>query len=98
MRNKNLPAPVVHQPSAYYYRLEAIARMVSMEPTLIREYEIKGLIPNGIISREGDEEIISYPSEVLETLRKIKLLTEEMEVNLPGVEIILNLLKRLEEE
>ena len=96
-KKTNLPSPVMGPLCQYYYKLETVSEMFSIEPAIIEKYETIGLISSKIICREKGQEIIGYTENEVETIRKIKLLTEEMEVNLPGVEIILNLLKRLEE-
>ncbi len=77
-----------------YYTIETVAQLVSLSPESIRYYEERGLIQSKVVGEKG----VLYSRKEIAILKRVKLLTEELEVNLPGVEIILNLLARLEKE
>ncbi len=73
--------------------ISAVAEMYNIHPQTLRLYEREGLL---IPSRsQGNTRF--YTEEDLEALRTILNLTRDMGVNLAGVEIILNMRKRMEE-
>ncbi|HET9179294.1 MAG TPA: helix-turn-helix transcriptional regulator [Terriglobia bacterium] len=75
------------------YMISAVAEMYSIHPQTLRLYEREGLL---IPSRsEGNTRF--YTGEDLEALETILSLTRDLGVNLAGVEIILNMRKRMEE-
>lgn len=75
------------------YMISAVAEMYNIHPQTLRLYEREGLL---IPSRsEGNTRF--YTDEDLEALETILNLTRDLGVNLAGVEIILNMRKRMEE-
>ena len=73
--------------------ISAVAEMYDIHPQTLRLYEREGLL---VPSRsEGNTRF--YAEEDLEALETILSLTRDMGVNLAGVEIILNMRKRMEE-
>ena len=73
--------------------ISAVAEMYNIHPQTLRLYEREGLL---IPSRsEGNTRF--YTDEDLAALETILSLTRELGVNLAGVEIILNMRKRMEE-
>jgi MerR family transcriptional regulator/heat shock protein HspR len=75
------------------YMISAVAEMYDIHPQTLRLYEREGLL---IPSRsEGNTRF--YTDEDLEALETILSLTRDLGVNLAGVEIILNMRKRMEE-
>lgn len=74
------------------YTIGVVARMVDLHPQTLRNYEELGLV----VPRrtEGNRRLYS-PSEV-ERLRKINRLTQELGVNLAGVEVILHMAEQIE--
>mgnify|MGYP001262223364 FL=1 len=74
------------------YTIGVVARMVDLHPQTIRNYEELGLV----VPRrtEGNRRLYS-PAEV-ERLRKINRLTQELGVNLAGVEVILHMAEQIE--
>ncbi|HVB29300.1 MAG TPA: helix-turn-helix transcriptional regulator [Terriglobia bacterium] len=75
------------------YMISAVAEMYDIHPQTLRLYEREGLL---IPSRsEGNTRF--YAEEDLEALETILSLTRDLGVNLAGVEIILNMRKRMEE-
>ncbi len=75
------------------YVISVAARLVAMHPQTLRYYERAGLIrPTRSRGR-----IRLYSQRDIERLRKIARLTDELGVNLAGVEVILNLTEKLEQ-
>ena len=81
-----------------YYTTETVSQLLSISPRTIHYYRKRGLIQSK--RAEGGKEIgtVLHSRDDIETLKRIKRLTEELGVNLAGVEIILDLLERLEGE
>jgi MerR family transcriptional regulator/heat shock protein HspR len=74
------------------YVISVAAKMVDMHPQTLRLYERLGLLKP---ARQGSNRL--YSDQDIARLRQIQRLTQDMGVNLAGVEIILNLLERIEE-
>ncbi len=74
------------------YVISVAAKMVDMHPQTLRLYERLGLLKP---ARHGLNRL--YSDYDIARLRQIQRLTQDMGVNLAGVEIILNLLERIEE-
>jgi MerR family transcriptional regulator/heat shock protein HspR len=87
MRDKKTPSdePV--------YLISVAARMCGMHPQTLRLYERLGLIQP---YRVGNSKRL-YSEADIARLRRIQRLTQQMGVNLAGVEIILRLLERIEQ-
>ncbi|MCD6302517.1 MAG: helix-turn-helix transcriptional regulator [Anaerolineae bacterium] len=75
------------------YFISIAARMVSLHPQTLRYYERIGLVKP---SRTRGQTRL-YSQKDIERLRKITRLTDELGVNLAGVEVILNMTRRIEE-
>lgn len=69
------------------------AELCNVHPQTLRQYEKLGLV---VPSRAGAKNRL-YSQEDIERVRQIQRLTQEMGVNLAGVEIILRLLDELDE-
>jgi len=74
------------------YVISIAARLVNSHPQTLRTYERMGLIA----PRRSDNNVRLYSDADIELLRQIQRLTQDMGVNLAGVEIVLNLLNRIE--
>jgi MerR family transcriptional regulator/heat shock protein HspR len=74
------------------YTIGVVARMVSLHPQTIRNYEQIGLV---IPQRSGGN-IRLYSQREVERLLKISRLTQELGVNLAGVEVILRMADQIE--
>ncbi len=73
----------------------ALCRLADITEGQLRMWEEEELIaPARIIELDGDREPL-YSRKALERIRLIRTLAEELEINLPGIEVILNLLDRL---
>src|SRR5690348_12823763 len=76
-----------------YYMISAVAAKYDIHPQTLRLYEREGLLKPS--RTEGNTRL--YSEEDLEQLETILSLTRELGVNLAGVEVILNMRKRMEE-
>ena len=73
------------------YVISIAARMVGVQTHTLRYYETIGIIQP---SRSSGR-IRLYSEEDMAQLRRVKTLTEELGVNLAGVEVILHMLERV---
>ena len=71
---------------------EVVARMVEVHPQTLRLYERQGLIKP---QRRG--QIRMFSDADIDRLRQIQRLKDDLGVNIAGIEVILNLLDRIEE-
>lgn len=83
MRTENQPV----------YMIGVAAELCGVHPQTLRQYERLGLV---IPSRAGAKNRLYSESDILR-VRRIQRLTQEMGVNLAGVELILKLLEDMEE-
>ncbi len=75
------------------YVISVAAKLVELHPQRLRYYDRIGLLrPSRTAGR-----IRLYSQRDVEMLRKIVRLTEDLGVNLAGVEVILNMTRRIEE-
>ncbi len=74
------------------YTIGVVARMVSLHPQTIRNYEQIGLLN----PQRTDGNIRLYSQREVERLLKISRLTQELGVNLAGVEVILRMADQIE--
>jgi MerR family transcriptional regulator, heat shock protein HspR len=74
------------------YMISVAARICSLHPQTLRMYERLGLVRPIRISAKNR----MYSDADIERLRQIHRLTHDLGVNLAGVEIILDLLERLQ--
>jgi MerR family transcriptional regulator/heat shock protein HspR len=75
-----------------YYMISAVARKYAIHPQTLRLYEREGLLKPS--RTEGNTRL--YSDEDLEQLETILSLTRDLGVNLAGVEIILNMRRKIE--
>jgi len=75
------------------YPISVVAEMVGVHPQTLRLYEREGLLKPQRTSRQTR----LYSEEDIERLRSIISLTQDMGVNLAGVEIILRMRRQMEE-
>jgi MerR family transcriptional regulator/heat shock protein HspR len=73
--------------------ISAVAEMYNIHPQTLRLYEREGLL----VPSRSDGNTRFYTQEDLEQLETILNLTRDLGVNLAGVEIILNMRRRMEE-
>ena len=75
-----------------YFMISAVAAKYNIHPQTLRLYEREGLLKPS--RTEGNTRL--YSEEDLEQLETILSLTRELGVNLAGVEIILNMRRKIE--
>jgi MerR family transcriptional regulator/heat shock protein HspR len=76
-----------------YYMISAVAQKYNIHPQTLRMYEREGLLTPS--RTEGNTRL--YSDEDLEQLETILSLTRDLGVNLAGVEIILNMRRRIQQ-
>ncbi|MCI0527609.1 MAG: MerR family transcriptional regulator [Nitrospira sp.] len=79
-----------------YYHISTMASLLGLSTRTILKYERLGLIQCESVVIQGGIRHRCYRPETLDRLRRIKWLMTDLGVNLAGVEIILQLLDRLE--
>src|SRR5262249_24353049 len=77
---------------AAYYMISAVAQKYNIHPQTLRLYEREGLLKPS--RTEGNTRL--YSEEDLEQLETILSLTRDLGVNLAGVEIVLNMPRKME--
>jgi MerR family transcriptional regulator/heat shock protein HspR len=75
------------------YVISVAARMLDMQTHTLRYYEKVGIIE----PRRSRGNIRLYSDRDIALLQRIKTLVDDMGVNLPGVEVILRIVQRMEE-
>jgi MerR family transcriptional regulator/heat shock protein HspR len=81
------------KPGKAFYMISAVAQKYGIHPQTLRLYEREGLLKPS--RTEGNTRL--YSDEDLEQLETILSLTRDLGVNLAGVEIILNMRRRIEQ-
>ncbi len=76
-----------------YYMISAVAQKYNIHPQTLRLYEREGLLTPS--RTEGNTRL--YSEEDLQQLETILSLTRDLGVNLAGVEIILNMRRKMEQ-
>jgi MerR family transcriptional regulator, heat shock protein HspR len=76
-----------------YYMISAVAQKYNIHPQTLRLYEREGLLKPS--RTEGNTRL--YSEDDLEQLETILSLTRDLGVNLAGVEIILNMRRKMED-
>ena len=74
------------------YMIGVAARLCDLHPQTLRMYERLGLVRPARISSKNR----MYSEADIERLRRIQRLTQDMGVNLAGVEVILDLLEKIQ--
>ena len=73
------------------YVISIAARMLDMQTHTLRYYEKVGIIE----PRRSRGNIRLYSDRDIALLQKVKALTDDMGINLPGVEVILRMMQQL---
>ena len=81
------------RPGKAYFMISAVARRYNIHPQTLRMYEREGLLKPS--RTEGNTRL--YSEEDLEQLATILSLTRDLGVNLAGVEIILNMRRKMDQ-
>jgi len=74
------------------YHISIVAEMVETHPQTLRMYERMGLIA----PRRTSNNVRLYSDDDVEQVRRIQYLTQDLGVNLAGVEVIFNLLREMQ--
>ena len=74
------------------YTIGVVSKMLNIHPQTLRMYERLGLVKPA--RTEGNTRL--YSEADVERIRRIQFLTKELGVNLAGVEVIFDLLERME--
>ena len=88
----SIPKTMVKRSGRAYYMISAVAQKYNIHPQTLRLYEREGLLKPS--RTDGNTRL--YSEEDLEQLETILSLTRDLGVNLAGVEIILNMRKKIE--
>lgn len=75
------------------FTISIVAKFLDIHPQTLRMYERLGLI----CPSRSDGQTRLYSEEDIEKVKKIKHFTQDMGVNLAGVEIILKMLDRMQQ-
>ena len=75
-----------------YYHISNVARMFNIHPQTLRLYEREGLLRPS--RSEGNTRL--YSDDDLKRLEIILNLTRDLGINLAGVEVVLNMLQKIE--
>ena len=76
-----------------YYMISAVSRLYNIHPQTLRLYEREGLLKPS----RSDGNTRLYSEEDIRQLEVILTLTRDLGVNLAGVEVILNMRKKMQE-
>ena len=74
------------------YHISVVAEMVETHPQTLRMYERMGLVA----PRRTRNNIRLYSDDDIEQVRRIQHLTQDLGVNLAGVEVVFKLLREME--
>ena len=77
---------------ATVYHISVVAQMVETHPQTLRTYERMGLVN----PQRTSNNIRLYSDEDVEVVRRIQHLTQDLGVNLAGVEVVFKLLREME--
>jgi MerR family transcriptional regulator/heat shock protein HspR len=80
-------------PNQPIYVISVAAKMIGLHPQTLRHYENIGLV----VPERSEGNIRLYSPVNIDRLRQISRLTDELGVNLAGVQIILDMRERLEQ-
>lgn len=76
------------------YPISVAAKLCGVHPQTLRAYERQGLISPARVNEKNR----LFSEEDIERVRRIQRLTQDLGVNLAGVEVILRLLDQMEEQ
>jgi MerR family transcriptional regulator, heat shock protein HspR len=79
-----------------YMTISTVCQLYRLHPQTLLRYERRGLIGREVLILEDGREAVTYNDRDLRRIRTICSLTRELGVNLAGIEVIFQLLDRLE--
>lgn len=74
------------------YTIGVVAQLVNLHPQTLRNYEQLGLV----VPQRSEGNIRLYSQREVDRLLKINRLTQDLGINLAGVDVILNLTDQIE--
>jgi|SRR5579875_3152441 DNA-binding transcriptional MerR regulator len=77
-----------------FYSRSVVCELCRVSDRELRQWEAEELIVPARIAFDDNDEAL-YDSAALERIRLIRMLSEELDVNLPGIGIILHLLDKI---
>lgn len=84
------------RPAVKLYRAHEVIEITGLTWRALRVYEEVGLVaPADPASHEGEAGGPLYGEDVVETIRRIQRLREDLGVNLPGVQVILEMRRKM---
>jgi MerR family transcriptional regulator, heat shock protein HspR len=84
------------RPAVKLYRAHEVIEITGLTRRTLRVYEEVGLVaPAAPSTHEGETPGPLYSEEVVETIRRIQRLREDLGVNLPGVQVILEMRRKI---
>lgn len=78
--------------SVTLYQISVVAQMVETHPQTLRMYERMGLV----VPQRTPNNIRLYSDDDVQRVRRIQHLTQDLGVNLAGVEVVFKLLEEIE--
>ena len=75
-----------------FYALHEVLETAGISLSTLRVYEELGFVPTG----EAESDSSVYPEEALETILRVQRLRRELGVNLAGIEVILEMRRKIE--
>ena len=93
-RDQSEPVETAHEVEVTitFYQISVVAQMVETHPQTLRMYERMGLIE----PQRTPNNIRLYTDDDVERVRRIQHLTQDLGVNLAGVEVVFKLLQEIE--
>jgi len=76
--------------------ISTVCRVYRLEPKTLSRYERRGLIEREVMVLEDGREMVAYNERDLRRIRTICSLTRDLGVNMSGIEVILQLLDRMQ--
>ena len=91
--NRRVPPEQTQAPDTPLYFIGVVAELTSTHPQTLRNYERMGLLQPG----RSQGSVRMFSALDVERVMRIRRLTQDLGVNLAGVEVILNLTRKLEQ-
>jgi MerR family transcriptional regulator/heat shock protein HspR len=84
------------RPAVKLYRVHEVLEITGVTRRTLRVYEEVGLVSPASPEGPGlEDQGPLYPEEVVETIRRIQRLRDDLGVNLPGIQVILEMRKKI---
>lgn len=84
------------RPAVKLYRVHEVLEITGLARRTLRVYEEVGLVsPASPEAHELEDNGPLYPEEVVETIHRIQRLRDDLGVNLPGIQVILEMRRKI---